>query len=183
MLSYFFINLVYLLAWILQFKVSGGKNVAKELLHALQLVQRIWRRVISLSERKIIQLISEPRNLILDAVERGNIEFLCILIREYPDIILLHLSKENDYNIFHIAVMNRQEHVFKLIDELFYVYINQIDEEGNNILHLAGMLAPSHRLNIAAGAALQMRRELLWFKVRCLITPVFLCIKILFYLQ
>ncbi|KAJ4702408.1 Ankyrin repeat-containing protein [Melia azedarach] len=100
----------------------------------------------------------------LSLVERGNIEFLCILIREYPDIILLHLSKENDYNIFHIAVMNRQEHVFKLIDELFYVYINQIDEEGNNILHLAGMLAPSHRLNIAAGAALQMRRELLWFK-------------------
>ncbi|CAA2967517.1 Hypothetical predicted protein [Olea europaea subsp. europaea] len=42
-----------------------------------------------------------------------------------------------------------------------------IDDEGNNILHLAGKLAPPSRLNtISAGPALQMQRELLWFKVR-----------------
>ncbi|XP_022851723.1 uncharacterized protein LOC111373415 [Olea europaea var. sylvestris] len=41
-----------------------------------------------------------------------------------------------------------------------------IDDEGNNILHLAGKLAPPSRLNtISAGPALQMQRELLWFKV------------------
>ncbi|KAA8544476.1 hypothetical protein F0562_022484 [Nyssa sinensis] len=40
------------------------------------------------------------------------------------------------------------------------------DTAGNNILHLAGRLAPLHKLNIVSGAALQMQRELQWFKVR-----------------
>ncbi|CAA2990513.1 Ankyrin repeat-containing protein At3g12360 [Olea europaea subsp. europaea] len=34
----------------------------------------------------------------------------------------------------------------------------------NNILHLAAKLAPSSRLNSVSGAALQMQRELQWFK-------------------
>ncbi|KAG6624406.1 hypothetical protein CIPAW_16G024900 [Carya illinoinensis] len=34
----------------------------------------------------------------------------------------------------------------------------------NNMLHLAGELPPSDRLNIVSGAALQMQRELLWFQ-------------------
>ncbi|XP_022855740.1 uncharacterized protein LOC111376960 [Olea europaea var. sylvestris] len=38
------------------------------------------------------------------------------------------------------------------------------DKSGNNILHLAAELPPSSRLNIVSGAALQMQRELLWFK-------------------
>jgi len=33
------------------------------------------------------------------------------------------------------------------------------------MLHLAGQVAPPNRLNIVSGAALQMQRELLWFKV------------------
>ncbi|CAA2955494.1 Hypothetical predicted protein [Olea europaea subsp. europaea] len=36
----------------------------------------------------------------------------------------------------------------------------------NNIMHLAGEIAPPSRLTIVTGAALQMQRELLWFKVR-----------------
>ncbi|KAL2456588.1 PGG domain-containing protein [Abeliophyllum distichum] len=40
----------------------------------------------------------------------------------------------------------------------------QADNDKNNILQLAGKLAPQSRLNIVSGAALQMQRELLWFK-------------------
>jgi hypothetical protein len=38
-------------------------------------------------------------------------------------------------------------------------------ETKENMLHLAGKLAPLDRLNIVSGTALQMQRELLWFKV------------------
>ena len=34
-----------------------------------------------------------------------------------------------------------------------------------NLLHLAGQLAPIHKLNLVSGAALQMQRELQWFQV------------------
>lgn len=33
------------------------------------------------------------------------------------------------------------------------------------MLHLACKLAPTHRLNCVSGAALQMQREIQWFKV------------------
>lgn len=39
------------------------------------------------------------------------------------------------------------------------------DENDNNMLHLVGKLAHPSELNIISGAALQMQRELLWFKV------------------
>ena len=40
-----------------------------------------------------------------------------------------------------------------------------LNEDGNNMLHLAAGLAPEEKLNAISGAALQMQRELLWFKV------------------
>ncbi|KAF5800707.1 putative PGG domain-containing protein [Helianthus annuus] len=40
------------------------------------------------------------------------------------------------------------------------------DKDGNNLLHLAAQLAPIHKLNVVSGAALQMQRELQWFKLR-----------------
>lgn len=39
-----------------------------------------------------------------------------------------------------------------------------MDNFSNNILRLAGNLAPKDQLNRVSGAALQMQRELQWFK-------------------
>ncbi|KAK3009667.1 hypothetical protein RJ639_013843, partial [Escallonia herrerae] len=39
-----------------------------------------------------------------------------------------------------------------------------IDNSGNTILHLVAQLAPPHKLDLVSGAALQMQRELQWFK-------------------
>ncbi|KAJ4702504.1 Ankyrin repeat family protein [Melia azedarach] len=142
--------------------VLGAKSVETEKLKAVQLVERIWKIAISSSTDEISKLSVD---LIFDAAERGNDEFLSFLIHEYPDI--LWKSNENDYTIFHIAVKNRQIDVFKLIYEtnsLRNMLSTMTDEKDNNILHLAGILAPSDRLNIVSGAALQMQRELLWFK-------------------
>ncbi|KAJ4702498.1 Ankyrin repeat family protein [Melia azedarach] len=144
--------------------VLGAKSVETEKLKAVQLVERIWKMVLSSSTDEISKLSID---LIFDAAERGNDEFLSFLIHEYPDILWKSDGTENDYTIFHIAVKNRQIDVFKLIYEtnsLRNMLSTMTDEKDNNILHLAGMLAPSDRLNIVSGAALQMQRELLWFK-------------------
>ena len=106
------------------------------------------------------------RTPLFDAAEFGNAEFLIILIRTYPDMIwttnIFHRS------LFHIAVINRQESVFKLIHEMGAmkeIILTYVDAYKQNILHLAGKLAPKARLKLVPGAALQMQRELLWFKV------------------
>lgn len=123
-----------------------------------------------LSDLKISKLIGSPWQLIFVAAEQGNIEFLSILIREYPDLIWK--VDEKQCSIFHVAVLNRQENIFNLIYQIGSIkdlIVMYEDKEKNNILHLAGMLAPPDRLNIVSGAALQMQREVLWFKVKYLL--------------
>ncbi|KAK9226932.1 hypothetical protein WN943_011980 [Citrus x changshan-huyou] len=130
------------------------------------LVERIWEKIVLLEESEILELIMKPRPLIFDAAKQGNFEFLTILIREYPDLVWK--VDEKFCSIFHYAVSERHEDVFKLIYEIGaikdIIVLSQEKETGNNILHLAGKLAPQDRLNIVSGAALQMQRELLWFR-------------------
>ncbi|KAL0442318.1 UNVERIFIED_CONTAM: Ankyrin repeat-containing protein ITN1 [Sesamum latifolium] len=73
----------------------------------------------------------------------------------------------NKHYMFHTAVLHRQENVFSLIHQIGSMkelIAISLDNNCNNILHLAGKLAPPDRLKIVSGAALQMQRELLWFK-------------------
>ncbi|XP_069154596.1 uncharacterized protein [Solanum lycopersicum] len=48
------------------------------------------------------------------------------------------------------------------------------DSSNNNVLHLAGMLAPRNKLNLVSGPTLQMQRELQWFKeVKKIVPPLY----------
>ncbi|KNA15068.1 hypothetical protein SOVF_101590 isoform A [Spinacia oleracea] len=144
-------------------KLAQGKFPQQSL--ELQLVQRLWDEVIKQEDKNISRLIGSPWRLLFIAAKCGNVEFLTTLIRTYPDLIW-KVDEENR-SIFHIAIINRHEEIFKLIYELGAIKdLIAVDKDGNdnNMLHLAGALAPSHRLNCVSGAALQMQRELLWFK-------------------
>ncbi|KAI7738373.1 hypothetical protein M8C21_008436 [Ambrosia artemisiifolia] len=107
------------------------------------------------------------------AAEMGNTKFLVELIRRYPDL----MWKVNDYNqtIFHIAIKDRHEGIYNLLYEIGSMkdLITPLrDADENNMLHLAGKSATKERLADVSGAALQMQRELLWFKeVRNMIPP------------
>ncbi|XP_026434633.1 uncharacterized protein LOC113332286 [Papaver somniferum] len=48
--------------------------------------------------------------------------------------------------------------------EIKFDLVSTTDDEKNTILHYAAKLAPSARLNLISGVALQMQREVQWFK-------------------
>ncbi|KAL5773578.1 hypothetical protein ACOSQ2_013502 [Xanthoceras sorbifolium] len=156
---------------------SGTNMVQKKMMHpkALQLVELLWEKIILLDDIRISMLIGKPGRLIFVAAEQGNDELLSKLIHGYPDLIF----KVNDdgYTIFHVAVLNRHERIFNLIYEtgsIKDVIVAMEDEQQNNILHLAAKLPPSNRLKILSGAALQLQRELLWFKeVSKVVKPIY----------
>ncbi|KAF5444707.1 hypothetical protein F2P56_033817 [Juglans regia] len=110
-------------------------------------------------------MVPHHMKLLVEATKVGNIEFIIILIRSYPDLIWQH---DQEYgSLFHVAVENRQVRVFNLIYEIGVLkgdVATYKAKDGNNMLHLAGQLPSSDRLNIVSGAALQMQRELLWFQ-------------------
>lgn len=137
----------------------------KKLIHhqPLQLVRFLCEKIISLDYTKASSILRRP--LLLGA-QLGIYEIVQEIMESFPHAVWF--SDSENHNMFQLAVMNRQENVFNLIyqmgDYKRLLLVSQ-DTAGNNILHLAGKLAPQHRLNITSGAALQMQRELQWFKV------------------
>ncbi|KAL0644746.1 hypothetical protein Bca4012_043036 [Brassica carinata] len=83
---------------------------------AHQLVDSMWKLVVKLPEPKVSELLRTPTRLLFDAASSGNVEFLVILIRAYPD--LLWKVDEKNQSLFHIAALNRHESIFNIIYEL-----------------------------------------------------------------
>ncbi|XP_040999895.1 ankyrin repeat-containing protein ITN1-like [Juglans microcarpa x Juglans regia] len=101
---------------------------------------------------------------IFHSIKEGIFEFVHDVVKANPD--LLWSNDVNSRNIFSYAVLCRQPKIFSLIYGLDVK--NNLayggDNSGNNILHMAGMPPVSIMLNRIPGAALQMQRELQWFK-------------------
>ncbi|XP_059435319.1 ankyrin repeat-containing protein NPR4-like [Corylus avellana] len=109
---------------------------------------------------------------IMHSIEKGNFEFVFGMVRTNQNLVWCR--NENGSSIFSLAVRHRQAKIFSLIHRLGVkkTMTTQIDKKGNNILHMAGMRGASILLNRIPGAALQMQRELQWFKeVESIVPP------------
>ncbi|KAI5438152.1 hypothetical protein KIW84_024047 [Lathyrus oleraceus] len=101
----------------------------------------------------------------LHGAQNGIIEFINAMREANPH--LLSAVDSCHRGIFSHAVLHRKQNVFQLIHclpggkELFRY---SIDKFGNNLLHLAAQLGPSSDRDTRPGAALQMQREIQWFK-------------------
>lgn len=110
---------------------------------------------------------------VFNAVKHGIVEFIVEIVRHYPDVIWF----EDDLNrgIFLYATLQRQEKIFSLLYKMGAKKNSMAtpwDKYHNNILHQAAFLAPSSQLDRVSGAALQMQRELQWYKVNLLLPIV-----------
>ena len=106
--------------------------------------------------------IGKLRWALFTAARLGIHEFVNEFIMAYNRTAIM-LNKDGR-NIFDVAVLHRREKVFNLIHRVNFttnLFLTEGDP-GSNILHLAAELVPSSEV---AGAALQMQRELQWFKV------------------
>ncbi|WCJ18671.1 Ankyrin repeat family protein [Euphorbia peplus] len=141
-----------------------GKNIFqidKLRTQGFELLKLVLQPVMSGVEENL-KLIKEA---LFIAAKQGNWEFLAVLIHSDPG--LAFEVDENRYTIFHIAVLHRHLKVFNLIQE-----INSTgsaiklmkDNDGNNILHLAGKMPLEGVVQGVPGAALQLLSELLWFE-------------------
>ncbi|KAB1200191.1 hypothetical protein CJ030_MR0G007882 [Morella rubra] len=151
----------------------------KALLKALgrQLVEGVWKKFEKLSDHEEFSSTSHDNHmvdLLVEATKQGNVEFLILLLRSCNPDLIWQLVDRKRGSLFHIAISYRQESVFTLIHELGTLkdsIANYSLENNNNMLHLAAQLAPSDRLNLISGPALQIQREYLWFKELKKIVP------------
>ncbi|GLT90153.1 hypothetical protein SLE2022_080990 [Rubroshorea leprosula] len=102
---------------------------------------------------------------IFQAVKHGIIEFVVKIIQANPDLIWC--NDKNSKDIFMSAIEHRQEEIFSLmygLDVRKDALVTFTGKDNNMMLHSAGKLAPNSQLSRISGAALQMQRELQWFK-------------------
>jgi hypothetical protein len=107
---------------------------------------------------------------IFRSIEKGNFDFIFGLDKANPELVWSR--RVDNTSIFSFAVLHRQARIFSLIYGLAIKknMTTWVNEEGNIMLHMAGILTgASILLNRIPGAALQMQRELQWFKVISLI--------------
>ncbi|KZV54483.1 Ankyrin repeat family protein [Dorcoceras hygrometricum] len=112
-------------------------------------------------------------SIIYDAIKHGIVEFIDEMLKYNPDVIWIKDKKGR--TIFSHAIVLRQEKIFSRIYGLGTkksIMARRHDVFKNNYLHLAAKLSPPSRLERVSGAALQMQRELQWFKeVESIVQP------------
>ncbi|CAN1345075.1 Ankyrin repeat-containing protein NPR4 [Linum perenne] len=140
-------------------------------IHAQELLRRLCRHLSTLPEPEFEQM--GIQKALFNAVSHGIVEFIVELIRHYPDIVWR--EDDNQRGIFLSATLHRQEKIFSLIYKMGAkknAMATSWDLDDNNILHQAAFLAPPSRLESVTGAALQMQRELQWYKeVESIVQP------------
>ncbi|KAH6799977.1 hypothetical protein C2S52_000441 [Perilla frutescens var. hirtella] len=146
--------------------VPGVKGIYEKKLmreQALRLLKCLCKHMKSMKHEQAAFIYIEA---MMSASRLGIKEVVEIIVETFPSAIF---SSEKDIQrtFLHLAVQNRCENVFNLMYQTGnhrYIYVDHTDSDGNTILHLAASLAPPHKLNLVAGAALQMQRELQWYK-------------------
>ncbi|BFG26332.1 hypothetical protein CerSpe_126060 [Prunus speciosa] len=102
---------------------------------------------------------------IFEAIKQGHVEFVFEICQSNP--VMIGLTGENRKTMLQFAIECRQEKVYFFFYELTGIVPNmivRIDQFNNTLLHAAASLSPIAQLNHIQGAALQMQRELQWFK-------------------
>ncbi|XP_026451237.1 uncharacterized protein LOC113351473 [Papaver somniferum] len=148
-------------------EVPGSKKVyKKKLMHkqALDLVKCICEQISEVSYSEISEILTSTK-ILSKAITSGTVEVVAECIQTFPDLVWFKMNK---LNLFEIAIEERHERIFNLVcemDEVKKTFVYLRDEtSGNTILHLAAKLAPPAQLNSVSCVALQMQRELQWYK-------------------
>ncbi|XP_076889133.1 uncharacterized protein LOC143539813 [Bidens hawaiensis] len=109
------------------------------------LVRRICKIVIEKGDHDIAWNILGPA--ITTAVKYGTHELIEECILAYPGIIWYNAG---GFSLFLAAIKQRQERVYNLVYQMSHhkVHMAIAHENQENALHIAGKLAPPHRLNV-----------------------------------
>ncbi|KAM0958615.1 hypothetical protein ACFX13_024524 [Malus domestica] len=109
---------------------------------------------------------SSVQTALFKAVEYGNDEFLRQLFT--ANILALGIYDENAKGMFQFSIECRQEKVYNFFHEFIQIMNvrteSRVDKFNNTLLHSAARLSPPAQLKHIQCAALQMQRELQWFK-------------------
>ncbi|MFS7952953.1 putative ankyrin repeat-containing domain, PGG domain, ankyrin repeat-containing domain superfamily [Helianthus anomalus] len=130
---------------------------------ANKLLVLICKEIRCVSDSKLDMM--EIDKAVMTAIKYGIVEFVNELLKYNPDFIWR--EDKRGRSIFSHAIVLRNEKIFSLFYRLGTkksIVASRHDIFQNNFLHLAAKLSPPAHLEHISGPALQMQRELQWYK-------------------
>ncbi|XP_026440909.1 protein ACCELERATED CELL DEATH 6-like isoform X4 [Papaver somniferum] len=115
----------------------------------------------------LLNFLRNNPNIMKKAIKHGIIEFVAECLEKNNNLIFYKIPVEN---MLQMAITERKEmiatFICKTADRLGdkNYLVSKRDADNNTILHCAAKLAPLAQLSLVSGAALQMQREMQWFK-------------------
>ncbi|XP_038711857.1 uncharacterized protein LOC120006054 [Tripterygium wilfordii] len=140
--------------------------------YALELVHFVCKQVSKMGNLERVQYFSS-HGILAVATICGVVEIVTVCLQYFPEILWLPIDNKT---ILQHAIAHRQEKIFNLLFERNAINKQQAysSESKENILILAAKLPPHPQLSSVSGPALQMQREMQWFKtVESFIHPAF----------
>ncbi|CAH1454110.1 unnamed protein product [Lactuca virosa] len=157
---------------------DGYDGLVNEGNQAMELLRIIWGHILKLPKTKIDDILRGPPDQIMGdkyssrvlfaAAQMGNTAFIVELIRQYPEQVLA--LNDNKQSIFHIAITYRYRGIYSLLHDIGSMkesIVDLEDENGNNMLHLVGILSETGRsylLKDIPGPTSQLLEDLAWFQ-------------------
>ncbi|GKU91066.1 hypothetical protein SLEP1_g4990 [Rubroshorea leprosula] len=127
----------------------------------------IYQHLTKLHLRKFEDTIA-LRKALTRVIENDIYDFLTEMVETNADLLFAPVPNDETTsdNLLMDATAFRREKIARLLIGLPHckVFINAVDSQQNTILHMAGKLASDSQLSRISGAALQMQREIQWFK-------------------
>ncbi|XP_020424711.1 ankyrin repeat-containing protein At5g02620 isoform X2 [Prunus persica] len=161
----------YRVHWLRRMLFGAIKRIARAGFMRLHDAKLRHHCAVELLRQICLQLSQEQvKSDILEiAATNGIVEFIRTLVEFFPDLMWFILSKDR-YLLLPFAIEFRHENLFRIVcgktarSKLIASTLLK-SESGGTILHLAAKLAPLPQLSSVSCPALQMQRELQWFKV------------------
>ncbi|KAI3872871.1 hypothetical protein MKW92_025746, partial [Papaver armeniacum] len=141
----------------------------QKLMHerAVTLLKNILEEVFEQIGNEDVDFFFINSNIVKISVKHGIIEFLVEFLDRFQNLSIYRVRGQN---MLEMAVAERNEMIVNFIcqhEDRFGDKIDSIsktDNDDNTILHHAAKLATPAQLSLVSGVALQMQRELQWFK-------------------
>ncbi|XP_014502946.1 ankyrin repeat-containing protein ITN1-like [Vigna radiata var. radiata] len=145
-------------------EIQGDIQTGGSIETGMELLYRIVDEVKKLQIKDMLALTTQPSAVLFDALEsrNGDSVIRCFM---GGSSLLITFKDFKGRNLMHLFFLYRRLEFFEQFqNERKQYLLREVDNEGNNVLHLAALLAPEFKSFSGLSAKFQMEKELSWFK-------------------
>ncbi|KAI3996022.1 hypothetical protein MKX01_037519 [Papaver californicum] len=116
---------------------------------------------------EIINFFQSKPDIMTISIKHGIIEFVAECLEQFDYLVWQKIANQT---MIQMAIAERNETIVSMLCDFGDTYgekfslLSETDGDENTILHYAARLAPPVQLDLVSGVALQIQRELQWYK-------------------